>query len=59
MGGRSEKESILEDDPVTTTMLAKAYLLAGKEEEALSELKRHSRQAGTLARHDRCWNACI
>jgi len=33
------KSRSLEDDPVTTTMLAKAYLLADKEEEAISELK--------------------
>ena len=33
------KSRSLEDDPVTTTMLAKAYLWAGKDEEAISELK--------------------
>lgn len=34
-----KKSRSLEDDPVTTTMLAKAYLWASREEEAISELK--------------------
>ncbi len=33
------KSRSLEDDPVTTTMLAKAYVWAGKEDEAVAELK--------------------
>jgi len=34
-----KKSRSLEDDPVTTTMLAKAYLWAGRNEDAISELK--------------------
>jgi tetratricopeptide (TPR) repeat protein len=33
------KSRSLEDDPVTTIMLAKAYMVAGRAEEAISELK--------------------
>jgi tetratricopeptide (TPR) repeat protein len=34
-----KKSRSLEDDPVTATMLAKTYLWAGKDEEAISELQ--------------------